>query len=345
LGRSGYDGADAFQPNTTYFNQTEEDLQIIFLVNNAQYNDSVLDSWFFSDTQFNDTAGFGHTYVTNYTGASIMGCFERHQICSAKPSKLSSNEPGCTPLTGRSVLNSALSKDSGSSIGLNAWQWATANRILQTLDETCIRSVILELGPKMLIAQTYLDWQTEDFTSSPLPNWQWQTEVINWHNITLANLQRWMIDYVYGPVDPTIAHYIVPPITEQEQRMCFNQRVRSADAMSFNGLGVIIIILVGSFIVATNLLLPTIVGFLQTRLKKGAYRRTEWNLDETLQLQRIAYERAGQGTWRNTERAVPLCKSREKFRHSRHFEGVIYSPVSPRESYVTEFTEYVGLKA
>lgn len=273
-----------------------------------------------------------------------MGCLEQHQICSAHPAGSSGNQPGCTPLTGRAVLYTTLSQDNGSSIGLNEWQWATAYRLLQTVDETGLSKVILKLSASSLEAQKYLDWQSPlDFTSSPLPNFLWMREVSNWHNITLANLQRWMIDYVSGPADPEFDKYIRAPSTAQELAMCSNQRTRCSDAMSFNGLGLIIIISVGSLIIITNLSLSLIVGFVQNWFKKGVYRRTEWALDETLQLQRMAYERADQGTWRKTESMVPLSERDEKFRHLRYFDGAIYSP-STRDPVMTEY-HYVALKS
>ena len=333
----GAGGGDAFSPNSTFFNQTDQDLQLIFLVNRAQYTQEVSDSWFSANRQIPDF-GLGHTYMSHYI-ASVMGCLEQHQICSARPSG-SREGLDCTPLTGRTALFASFLKDNGASIHLNEQQWATAYRLLRTIDETGLRAVLLELGASSLVANYYLDWQTLlDFTSSPLPESSWMVEVANWHNITLANLQRWTVDYSYGPADPEYNRYIHRPSTAQERAMCSNQRVRGSDAMSFNGLGVVIIGVIGSLIIVTNLSLPAITGFVQTQLSRGTQRRMEWALDETLQLQRIAYERSGQGTWRNTESIVPLSRRGEKFRHPRYFDGALYSPLS-KESFTSEYVTF-----
>jgi hypothetical protein len=118
---------------------------------------------------------------------------------------------------------------------------------------------------------------------------------------------------VYGPADDWNRKYIVPPATPEEQAMCSNQRARFVNAMSFNGLGILVILGVGSVIIVTNLSLPFVVAFAQKHLRKGTYRRMAWIMDETWQLQRMAYEGAGQGIWRCEESMVPLTQRGEKF--------------------------------
>lgn len=189
LNDQGAAGPISFVPNSTFFKQTEQDLQIVMLVNNVYYTAPVNDSWFLATTPAGGTdgfgqyyknasasnVGFGESYITDYYAASALTCMEQHAFCN--PNVL--GPASCTNLTGRSTLKKGLVADKGSAIQLNDWQWATTNRLLQTIDQISITIAIVELGASSLIAQNYLDYGFLDFTSSPLPAYQWKEEVTN----------------------------------------------------------------------------------------------------------------------------------------------------------------------
>jgi hypothetical protein len=78
------------------------------------------------------------------------------------------------------------------------------------------------------------------------------------------------------------------------------------------GIGVLVILIIGSILITANLSLLIIVHFAQQYLGKGIYPRKAWILDETLQLQRKAYESAGQGTWTRKDKSVPITLPAEK---------------------------------
>lgn len=52
--------------------------------------------------------------------------------------------------------------------------------------------------------------------------------------------------------------------------------------------------------------LEYIIHRIQTRRKLGAYQRLEWITNETLQIQRLAHEEAGYGTWMRTAEDYPV---------------------------------------
>ena len=56
--------------------------------------------------------------------------------------------------------------------------------------------------------------------------------------------------------------------------------------------------------ILASLVIDKIGHFIQERL--GGYRHRQWLLDGQLQLQRLAYENAGIGTWINAEKDVPV---------------------------------------
>lgn len=53
-----------------------------------------------------------------------------------------------------------------------------------------------------------------------LPNNQWQLEVENWYGATLADLQRFTVEYATGPIDPALLPILQRPQTESERQLC-----------------------------------------------------------------------------------------------------------------------------
>lgn len=53
------------------------------------------------------------------------------------------------------------------------------------------------------------------------------------------------------------------------------------------------------------------VGFIQERRKHDTYSRLEWATNETLQLQRLAHEELGFGSWKGCAQYVPVTKDDE----------------------------------
>ena len=72
---------------------------------------------------------------------------------------------------------------------------------------------------------------------------------------------------------------------------------------SFSVLGVGLILVIGGGFIFLDLTLVHIVDYISTRRRKskpnpsGTYARLEWDTNTTLQLQRLAHEQIGVGTW------------------------------------------------
>lgn len=80
-------------------------------------------------------------------------------------------------------------------------------------------------------------------------------------------------------------------------------------ATSFSTLGVALILAVGGTLIICNVVLELVVSNISTR----SYKRLRWALDDKLQLQRLAFEGAGLGTWNAGIGAVPATTSGELF--------------------------------
>jgi hypothetical protein len=165
-------------------------------------------------------------------------------------------------------------------------------------------------GPAALRAQESLS----GLLSGPLPNNQWMIEVESWFATGLARLQQSVVQYATGPPNVVDGAYISKPTDPISQMMCDNQQVRSTNnAINFSTLGIIIILLIGGLLIATSLVLDTLVGFVQRKRNLRDYQRVQWALNEKLQLQRLAYEEAGMGTWSGGTDLVPVTKPGETF--------------------------------
>jgi hypothetical protein len=127
-----------------------------------------------------------------------------------------------------------------------------------------------------------------DLQQAPLPNDQWVIEVSNWFNNGLARLQRGIVEYATGPTNVIPGLTVYVPNDAVSKAMCYSQKIADPQGtISFSMLGVAIILTVGGFIIATSLVLDTVVGWLQSRFKNGEYARLNWILDDKLQLQRL----------------------------------------------------------
>ena len=105
--------------------------------------------------------------------------------------------------------------------------------------------------------------------------------------------------------------YLSRPV-EQQERMCKNQIVRSSSGtISFSVLGVTIILILGTALIVTSLILPIVVGFLRERLRWKEHKSLQWAVDGKLQFQRLSYEEAAQGHWSGGVSSVPLTRKND----------------------------------
>ena len=95
------------------------------------------------------------------------------------------------------------------------------------------------------------------------------------------------------------------------------QKARSSKHYSFSVLGVAIILAVGGLVMlAAFLLEPILAGLFKLpwfqHNHKLRYAYAEWQAGSVLQVQRLAHESLGIGTWSNTDGTVPVTHSGEK---------------------------------
>lgn len=90
------------------------------------------------------------------------------------------------------------------------------------------------------------------------------------------------------------------------------QKIRSDSFTSFSTVGLASLLGIGGLIIGLSYALEPFVEWIQRRRHIGAYKRLEWNTNEVLQLQRLAHEELGFGTWMRTAEEYPVTKQGEQ---------------------------------
>ena len=264
--------------------------------NSVSYIAPVTDPFYVASTpmELANDQGTNFTYYTSDQLVNALACTDQHQYCNPTNQQ-------CTPLTSVVLASHSLFENT---ISLNKEQLATAVRLdLITQYLTTFYSVNSR-GANALRASNTVN---NNFQIG-LPNYQWMIEVGAWFAVSMAKLQQKVHQYATGPGYIPDGMYLSRPLNIQE-RMCKNQIVRSSSGtMSFSVLGVAIILIIGAALTLTSLVLPSVIALLRQLLKWKQHKSLQWTLDGKLQLQRLAYEEAGQGHWSGGANSVPLTR-------------------------------------
>lgn len=223
-------------------------------------------------------------------------CVE-HQYCNPTNKQ-------CTPLTSFTLAGQAIAENK---IGLKQDQFVTALQLVPITAFLSTYSSVHSRGANALRASETVN----ELLQIQLPNTQWMTEVNTWFAVSMAKLQQKVIEYATGPGSIPDGMVLSRPLPAQE-KLCKNQIVRSFNGtISFSVLGVAIILIVASLLLSISLILPLLVGALRHVFKWKKHKGLQWTLDSTLQMQRLAYEEAGQGYWTGGASSVPVTREND----------------------------------
>lgn len=285
-------------------NRTDADVSLFLLApNSVLYVAPVADPFFAASLPIAvpNLDGTNTTFYTADQYVSAIACIDQYQYCNPKTGR-------CTSLTSVSVLNSNL--DQLDDIDLNVAQLNTAEQIGFAVPYMGTFNSVLSRGAQALRASETVDNNIQ----IALPDDQWMTEVSSWYAVSMAKLQQKIVQYAIGPAYTPAGVNVTAPLNDAQERICKNQKIRSASGtISFSVLGVAIILIVGAMLIFTNLVLDTLMGFIRRKLHWKDYKRLQWTLDEKLQMQRLAYEEAGQGHWSGAVSSVPVTRKHDTF--------------------------------
>ena len=281
------------------------DVDVLFLQTELVYLNPVDDPWFAAHTEIVPKGADAPFYMTDNNPSNI-GCINQHQFCNP-------NLPigsACTDLTGVFLAYN----QSISDLSFSPTQNATFTRLAEAAVAASRDHVVLALDQDILIASQ----QVANNKVIGLPDNQWQLEVLNINSIMLAYMQSLMVSYVTGPGETSFAsyqRYIEHPTIPEEQQICRSQIVWRNDYYHFSILGITLILGLGLFIILLNLSLEPFIRLLR-RIREndhGLYKQLEWDMTETLQLQRLVYEGQGSGTWYGAPDQIPVTAHGDKF--------------------------------
>lgn len=275
-------------------NRTDADVTIMFLASNAvSYESPVLDPWFhatFAQT-FTDLNGINFTQYSADIWVGVLACADQYQFHNPV------NERS-TPLTSMSGLVNETDK-----LEFNKIQNATVMSLYNSAHYQLTYYSVFSQGARALRAY---DSSSSDVTSPGLPKNQWQIEATQMFSVSMAKLQQMMVNYAAGP-----AHdYEGMTFVKGNETLCGQQKMRGNNGfLSFSVLGVAIILLLGGLLVLISLVLDPVIGLVRRKLNWNDHKRLQWAVDEKLQLQRLAFEGAGQGRWKGGVESIPTTLS------------------------------------
>lgn len=225
--------------------------------------------------------------------ANVLACASRTQVCNPSTGR-------CSPLSiapmGDSIWSSQQQKD------IFQYWFSNVATVNPVFDQ-----VVATLGVKALKAR---DGFVKGLLGSIPPN-QWQEELLYWHSISMAALQRITVDMATGGSDPSINKYIKKTSDASGDQSCLPQKARSTAYTSFSVLGLAIIFILGGLIILLATIIEPFCAFLQKKYQRNTYQWLEWVTNNPFQLQRMVHEQIGLGTWNETATDIPVTVSGE----------------------------------
>ncbi|KAF2191705.1 hypothetical protein K469DRAFT_654829 [Zopfia rhizophila CBS 207.26] len=193
-----------------------------------------------------------------------------------------------------------------------------------------INTIVDVAGAESLIAR----YSLKGLFQASIPKNQWQIELENLVSTSLASLQGSFVEAARGQSKSGLSNAFVRPGQNESAalKVCRSQKIISTRFSSFNVLGLAIILVIGSIFVCLDISLEPIIRYAQTRQfhssknkledaesspgnnneaaairrQSKPYKRYEWNATSTLQLQRLAHEAIGCGTWSRVTSETPI---------------------------------------
>ena len=278
------------------------DLTLFFMSYVGAYLDQVDDPWF-SAHHLHATSTPVAIAKTRYDPDRIispLGCVEQHRFCTTKT---------CTPYLGAIQL-----EDPEAFVAtLTPRQNVTFNRIWNAAGESFLGPVVESLAvgttPVLAASQTITGEHVFGFG---LPDNQWQTEVNYWYTVAMSLFQQKFVEYNTGQIAAD-TKYLLPPESKEAAWWCKNLMIPSTEFQSFSVLTLILILVFGTLIILSSLMIEQIASWAQKRSgsTRSLARRESWDNDDMLVLQ----DRANSASlWKPLpppkDRELPSCQQR-----------------------------------
>ncbi|TRX91982.1 hypothetical protein FHL15_007079 [Xylaria flabelliformis] len=312
-----YSAGSDFVPIDSLF-RDDADTHVSFLSGNGvTYSEPSTDEWYRVAKEPSTVLWIGanqQTYLEAYLPlepASPMGCADQYQFCNTGIE----GDDGCGPLaslrdavagaaplfntTYAEFSNYEAESEPGSLL-------AYFGNVFFTFDIT-VESIISQLGGQGLLSHRTLNAAIQ----GPIASNQWQLDFIHLWEVSLASTQTAFIDTAVGPADETLRSLWTDYATSKANKLCNSQKIRSTAYGSFSLFGLLFIFILGILLILTSYLLQPVSKFLCEKKGYKTYAHLEWTTNAALQLQRLAQEEIGMGTWSKCLDTIPATRKGE----------------------------------
>jgi hypothetical protein len=259
--------------------------------NKMQYINPVRNDPFFKATTRGSGTGFAPLFFQADQSVAMLGCIEQYQLCNGNL---------CTPMDALNRTNHA----SLTAIGYNSRQMAVYDNWFYMMFAGRLFNMVYLLQDDILLAK---QWAFGSYEVSPgLPDNHWQSELANIFNISLAVAQRVPLEHAHPAnlslsLNQTYLDYLLRENTTEAINLCNNQKVKAAGYVSYNILGLTLILVSATIAIVLGNFVPNIARSWHRRWPLGGSqtRTDQWAMDDVLQLQKIALEGYGISGWQN----------------------------------------------
>ncbi|KAK6851590.1 hypothetical protein PG995_011715 [Apiospora arundinis] len=310
-------GTSDFIPDRA-LNRTDGDITIVYLSGNGvSFFEKSDDAWY-RTTRVGGRMGpvSANSSVTPFyiptEAASPLGCFQQYQWCN---SEYPTSE-GCGPLAGwydalagayplfNMTVDDFVLGESPLAIPERGYRihWP---RLITVAQRPGIFDIVQKFGPKALESHKSL----ANGVHSHVAKNQWQLDVMNWWNTSLAVTQAVYVNtalgYTYYP-ETLESGILTQPANDQERHFCQSQKIRHVGYASFSVFGLCFTYIFGALLIVISFALDPLMRCLHTRRQYRQYQYLEWKTNGALQLHRLAQDELGYGKWSGCIDVVPV---------------------------------------
>jgi hypothetical protein len=294
----------------TELQRSDADLMLVFLSFNKFYDEPVNDPWF-SATEagpyplINGSDTINGTIYSREKPVTTLACTEQYQVCNESSRR--GENPKCTELTGFIPLVSG--PGGVNSLEWNSHQYVSLQRVVQASADSWLSLMLLGLSqrdPPLLARRLILGT-----VGLGLPDDQWERETEYWHAISMVNMQRAVIEYATGQFVAKTS-YVNTTYSPERQWLCNNQIIRGTNYLSFNFVGVMLVISFSVLIIIVGVCIEYMLEWAHVRWRPNSAMSRGWRRTEMLDMLRDILKRTGRGQW-SSPSGIPLCSASEKF--------------------------------
>lgn len=260
--------------------QNDADLVLLFLSFTGTYYGEVDDPWFSAHRAMSFPLiplDFLQNRYSRDMVISTIACKEQHQFCT--------HLGQCTALLGfDQVQNNETFNDA-----LNPHQNATFDRVIRAVAASRLGQMLqfLQRTTTPMLASNHTASGSSGLTvSQPLPNDQWHLELNYWHSISMAQLQRTVVQWATGQIapEPQYVNYLLRPEEERDKWFCENLIIPSDAFQSFSVVSIVLLIAFGTFVIIAGLTIRSMTMFIRKHIGRPV-SRDDWDRHAMLGLQ------------------------------------------------------------